>query len=172
MSYVEDNLLTHERVLLQTHRHWITFLTWRGILTLFIGPWLDRKCSEFAVTDRRVMIKVGIFARRTVDLNLSKVESVDVEQGFFARMLGYGTLVVVGTGGTREAFSHIADPFEFRRVVQQASSDLQGHARPTALAAPVDDHAARLAKAKGLLDQGLITPEEYDAQRSRILNDL
>jgi uncharacterized membrane protein YdbT with pleckstrin-like domain len=178
VSYVEDNLLNQEQILLRTHLHWVTFLTWGnlivGPLTLFILPWFLRRSAEFAVTDRRVLIKVGVFSRRTVDLNLSKVESVDVDQGFWGRLLGYGTLVVVGTGGTRESFSHIADPFAFRRAVQQAGADLQGPSRSASLAPPVTeaDHAARLAKAKVMLDQGLITPAEYDALRQRVLAEL
>lgn len=176
MSYVDDNLLNQEQILLRTHLHWVTFLTWRmllaGLLTLFLLPWFLRRSAEFAVTDRRVLIKVGVFSRRTVDLNLSKVESVDVDQGFWARLLGYGTLVVIGTGGSREAFSHIADPFAFRRAVQQASADLQGPSPRSRLEAPVEDQATRLAKAQDLLDKGLITPEEFQAVRQRVLGEL
>lgn len=174
VSYVDDNLLNNESVLQLTHRHWITFLTWRGLLTLFIGPWIDRQTSEFAVTDRRIIIKVGLISRKTMDLNLSKVESIDVEQGFAGRMFGFGTMMVVGTGGSRETFHYIADPTAFRRAVQQASADMQGPAGGARLPAPAaaEDPVARLARAKAMLDQGLIAPEEYQATKDRLLNDL
>jgi uncharacterized membrane protein YdbT with pleckstrin-like domain len=74
--------------------------------------------GEFAVTSRRVIIKTGWISRRTIELNMSKVESVEVAQDIFARMLGYGTITVIGTGGTREPFSLINDPLGFRRAVQ------------------------------------------------------
>jgi uncharacterized membrane protein YdbT with pleckstrin-like domain len=78
-----------------------------------------RNATEMAVTDRRVLIKTGIGNRRTLDLMLSRVESIGVEETFFGRMLGYGSVVVHGTGGTPESFVMIAHPKEFRRSVQQ-----------------------------------------------------
>ena len=78
-----------------------------------------RNATEMAVTDRRVLIKTGMGNRRTRDLMLSRVESIGVEETFFGRMLGYGSVVVHGTGGTPESFVMIAHPQEFRRSVQQ-----------------------------------------------------
>ncbi len=80
------------------------------------------KTSEFAVTDKRVVIKVGWIRRRTLETMLSKVEGVGVDQSLTGRMLGYGSIEVTGTGGTREEFTRIADPLEFRRQVQAAIS--------------------------------------------------
>jgi uncharacterized membrane protein YdbT with pleckstrin-like domain len=56
-------------------------------------------------------------------MNLNKIETVNVEQSVIARMLGYGTITVIGTGGTRETFSHIAHPLEFRKKFIEISSD-------------------------------------------------
>jgi uncharacterized membrane protein YdbT with pleckstrin-like domain len=91
------------------------------ILTaLIIGvPIWQRAAAEMAVTDKRVIFKIGLLTRKTLELMLIKVESVGVEQGVFARMLDYGTLVVRGTGGTFEPFHKVAHPLEFRRQVQQ-----------------------------------------------------
>ena len=74
--------------------------------------------SEFAVTDRRVLMKVGWIRRRSVETLLGKVEAIAIEQGIGGRLLDYGTIVVTGTGGTRERFDRIATPLEFRRQVQ------------------------------------------------------
>lgn len=87
--------------------------------------------SEFAVTNKRVIIKVGWIRRRTLETMLSKVEGINVDQELVGRLLGYGTLVVTGTGGTREQFTNIANPFEFRRQVQgaiAAADELRGGA--------------------------------------------
>lgn len=78
-----------------------------------------RNATEMAVTDRRVLIKTGMGSRRTLDLMLSRVESIGVEETFFGRIFGYGSVVVRGTGGTPESFVMIAHPQEFRRSVQQ-----------------------------------------------------
>lgn len=83
----------------------------RGILT--------RNAVQMAVTNKRVIAKVGIVTRRTIDLLLSRVESVGVEESVMGRMLGYGTVVIRGTGGTPESFNKIASPLEFRTQVQQ-----------------------------------------------------
>ena len=75
---------------------------------------LRRITTEFAVTDRRVIFKTGLFSRHTVEMNRSKVESVDVDQPVLGRVFGYGTVILRGTGSTFEPIYHIADPLTFR----------------------------------------------------------
>jgi uncharacterized membrane protein YdbT with pleckstrin-like domain len=84
-----------------------------------------RAATEMAVTNRRVLMKSGVFARRTVELMLTKVESISVDQGMMARMTGYGRVVVRGTGGTHEVFDRVAAPLEFRRQVHEQINRLQ-----------------------------------------------
>jgi uncharacterized membrane protein YdbT with pleckstrin-like domain len=78
-----------------------------------------RNATEMAVTNRRVLIKTGMGSRRTLDLMLSRVESIGVEETFLGRMLGFGSVIVRGTGGTPESFVLISHPQEFRRNVQE-----------------------------------------------------
>ena len=78
-----------------------------------------RNATEMAVTNRRVLIKTGMGNRRTLDLMLSRVESIGVEETMWGRMMGYGNVIVRGTGGTPEPFVKISHPQEFRRQVQQ-----------------------------------------------------
>jgi len=80
--------------------------------------WVRRNATEMAVTNKRVIIKVGFLTKRTIELFLSKVESVGVEQTLAGRMMGYGSIILRGTGGTNEPFNHVANPLEFRRQVQ------------------------------------------------------
>jgi uncharacterized membrane protein YdbT with pleckstrin-like domain len=91
-----------------------------------------RSAVEMAVTNRRVLMKTGLFARRTTELMLSKVESIGVEQGVAGRLWGYGTVVVRGTGGTHEVFARIDRPLEFRRQVQQQIQQFPSAAEPMA----------------------------------------
>ena len=100
---------------------WILALSFLTVAALLYG-WFRMvySTSEFAVTNKRVIIKVGWVKRRTVETMLSKVEGINVEQDLIGRILGYGTVVVTGTGGTKEQFTKIANPFEFRRQVQGA----------------------------------------------------
>jgi Bacterial PH domain len=77
-----------------------------------------RNATEMAVTNRRVLIKTGMGSRRTLDMMLSRVESIGVEETMWGRILGYGSVIVRGTGGTPEPFVKISHPQEFRRQVQ------------------------------------------------------
>jgi len=79
-----------------------------------LKAWIRRVTTEFAVTDRRVIFKTGLFSRHTLEMNRSKVESVDVDQPLMGRLFGYGTIVLRGTGSTFEPIHHIADPLTFR----------------------------------------------------------
>jgi uncharacterized membrane protein YdbT with pleckstrin-like domain len=79
-------------------------------LRIFIRRWT----TELAVTDRRVIYKEGLIARRTLEMNRSRVESVDVYQTILGRILGYGTITLRGTGGSLEPMHTIDDPLTFR----------------------------------------------------------
>jgi uncharacterized membrane protein YdbT with pleckstrin-like domain len=86
--------------------------------TFGIGRAIHYVSSEFAVTNKRVVIKVGLVNRKTLEMVLTKVETIRVNQSIPGRLLNYGTIVVTGTGGTNEPFTAIANPLEFRRQVQ------------------------------------------------------
>ena len=74
--------------------------------------------TEIAVTSRRVLVKTGLLGRSTTEILLSKIESVAIEETPAGRTLGYGRVMIHGTGGTPEIFDRVAQPNEFRRQVQ------------------------------------------------------
>jgi uncharacterized membrane protein YdbT with pleckstrin-like domain len=80
---------------------------------------VKKNATEIAVTDRRVIIKTGMTSRRSLEIMLAKVESIGINETLMGRMLGYGSVVIHGTGGTPEPFAKIAHPSEFRMAVQQ-----------------------------------------------------
>ena len=100
-------------------------LRWAGVACLvvaaiFLGIGLVRRsATEMAVTNKRVIVKSGIVDRRTIELLLPRIESIAVEEPALGRVLGYGTVIVRGTGGTPEVFPQIARPLEFREQVQR-----------------------------------------------------
>ena len=109
-------------------------ILWLAAVVIAVGslasPWLRWRTSEFAVTDRRVLVKVGLFAVHTLELMLSKVEAIGVDQSLAGRLLGYGTLRIVGTGGTVEEFERVARPDALREaVVGQAPASPSARAR-------------------------------------------
>jgi hypothetical protein len=74
-KYVESNLIRDGHIAYETRLHWIVFFSLKALLTLFIAPLIARAASEFAITNKRIIIKVGLISRHTLEMNLSKVES-------------------------------------------------------------------------------------------------
>lgn len=94
------------------------FLSWTVAAIWGLVAFLTWRTAEFALTDRRVMAKIGIISRHSVEVLLAKVEATDVQQSVLGRLLDYGTVIVRGTGGTGTPLPKIADPLAFRKRVQ------------------------------------------------------
>lgn len=144
MSYIDSHLLENETVIYRCQLHWIAFLAPIGwlivavffyfyqplipfytfIFVLFaigtgISAVIRYLTSEFGVTNKRVLIKVGFISIHSVETLLTKIESIQVNQSVLGRLFGYGNIVVCGTGGSRDQFQDIDDPLQFRNRVQQ-----------------------------------------------------
>jgi uncharacterized membrane protein YdbT with pleckstrin-like domain len=147
MGYIDQNLLQGEEVYYRARRHLIIFLAPAliavlGIIAfaasaklaalllvvaflLAVDRYIRLVTSEFAVTNKRVLIKIGLVRRHTLELLLSNVETIGVEQEIAGRIFNYGTIVVTGTGGTKELFPLIARPLEFRKAVQERAGRVE-----------------------------------------------
>ena len=75
--------------------------------------------TEFGLTDRRIISKRGTVNRDSLELMLNQVESIAVDQPLLGRILGYGSIVVIGTGGTKHKFIGISNPMELRTQVNK-----------------------------------------------------
>src|ERR1043165_7458773 len=75
--------------------------------------------TEFGVTNRRVIAKTGFIRRHTLEMLLSKIESIAVRQNILGRLLDFGTVTVTGTGGTKESFRAIVEPIAVRKKINQ-----------------------------------------------------
>ena len=81
--------------------------------------WVNYLCAEFGITNQRVIVKEGFLKRKTSEVFLKSVESVQVDQSIWGRMLNFGTITVSGTGGASDPLSMIRAPLEFKKQVQQ-----------------------------------------------------
>ena len=103
--------------------HWYSIYSMVVYLALLFGSlhlfsaWVKRWTTEIAVTDRRVIYKTGLISRRTVEMNMDKVESVDVTQDIFGRIFNYGTVLIRGTGASLEPLATIAAPLALRNAI-------------------------------------------------------
>lgn len=121
MRYI-DSIVTipEERILHRARLHWTIFVRPSSILTLFVLPLVRWLTCEAVVTTRRIVIASGWLTRHTFELPLSRFESIRVEQTLLARLLGFGSVLVVGVGGGRQYFAHMARPLAFRRAAERA----------------------------------------------------
>jgi len=75
--------------------------------------------SEYGVTDKRVLMKTGWIRRNSLEIFLQKLEAIHVDQTVVGRIFNYGTIVIIGTGGTQDYYCYIPQPLSFRKRVQQ-----------------------------------------------------
>ncbi len=83
----------------------------------FARAWLRRWTTEIAVTDRRIILKRGFIRRHTMEMNMQKVESVDVDQTQLGRIFDYGTITIRGTGSSFETLRMVDSPLRLRSTI-------------------------------------------------------
>jgi uncharacterized membrane protein YdbT with pleckstrin-like domain len=92
-------------------------ITLLAALLMILRAWFERWTTEVLVTDRRVIYARGFIQRHTVEINMDKVESVDVDQNIMGRTFNYGDVTIRGTGQTFEPLRQIDRPIDFRNEV-------------------------------------------------------
>jgi uncharacterized membrane protein YdbT with pleckstrin-like domain len=102
----------------------ISFSCFSGIifitaLSVTIRELIRFLTTEFAITNKRVIAKTGFIRRNSLDLRLTKIESVEVNQTILGRLFSYGTITLTGTGGTHQSFRGIVDPIFTKRKINQ-----------------------------------------------------
>jgi uncharacterized membrane protein YdbT with pleckstrin-like domain len=146
MSYIDKNLLPDEKILFRTRKHLIIFffpvawLIFCGFAVPYMqanpilakldwAPWLvalifwgqvglDWITSEFAVTNKRVMMREGFFYRHANEMRISAIAQVNVDQSLLGQVLNYGSVSINAFGAT-DAYSMIAKPFIFQKCVNE-----------------------------------------------------
>lgn len=130
-SYVEDALVKDEKIVHLGHISlwsvWhlialgIVLLPAVGIGLVFLAmAYIRYKTTELAITTRRVIVKTGFIRRSTVEININKVESIQVDQDVLGRLFNFGTLIISGAGNPQAPITGISAPMEFRRAFIEA----------------------------------------------------
>ncbi len=89
-------------------------------LLIWLAVYLRYSSTELAITNKRVIAKFGFIRRQTVELNLKRIEGVQVDQGIIARIFDFGSLIISGTGSTHEPIPGISKPLAFRKAFAEA----------------------------------------------------
>jgi uncharacterized membrane protein YdbT with pleckstrin-like domain len=168
---------------------WITLAAFIVLLINTIYEFIQWQTTRFAITDQRVAYQSGIFRRRGVSIPLNRINNVNFEQSFIARMLNNGVVTIESAGQTGDSvFENIPDPEHVRALIfagveadEQRDSDrdaaalakaMREHQEPTATAPAPPSATDRLAALDDLKAQGLVDDAEYAAKRKQILDEL
>jgi len=153
MSFIEKNLSANERICYVGKIHWYIYL--RGIFFIALGfaasgasttlggflvivgilslifATVMASSTEFAVTNKRVILKTGALKRKFIELQLNKSEGLRIEQGIMGRIFNFGT-IKINSAGVTENFGYLAKPFQFKKEVNNAVENSFASLNPTA----------------------------------------
>lgn len=87
-----------------------------------VASFIRQISTELVITDRRIIAKHGFISTTSYELMMTKVEGATIEQSILGRILGYGTLMVKGTGGGISPIDHVAEPYRFHAALMNALS--------------------------------------------------
>ena len=128
-SYIEGALIKDEKVTYTGNISlWSLAPLIIGFLLLFLygiglifwlAAFIRYKATELAIANKRVIAKFGFISRQTIELNINKVESIQVSQGILGRIFNYGSLVISGAGNPQAPIPGISNPLNFRRVFME-----------------------------------------------------
>lgn len=197
-KFSKANLQSDEKIIAIGKTHWIVLLyiiipqilittfcifdiqnkseqTWSMYLFLtifFIVLWSQvvTYCREFVITNKRVLLKIGIISRTTKEFRYEKLESCDVKQGLLGRMLSFGTVIISGVGGSVVKEPYVQGPLAFRQyLIDCINSELCNTNEATQPTSSQLYSIEELRAYKKLLDEGIITKEEFDKKKQEIL---
>ena len=131
MGYLDESLAPGETIVARFDLHWTA--KWRLIVYLLLAiptlgiallaaiyEWIRLRSIELGVTNRRVVRKTGIMSRQTEELRLASIETIDLRQSVWGRMLGFGDVVLTGRGESSMIFARLDAPLEAKRAIEGA----------------------------------------------------
>lgn len=135
-SYIENALIKDEKVIYTGNISvwslapliilgFLFLAAWGFGLIFFVIAYIRYKTTELAFTNKRVIAKVGIISRHTVELTISKVESIQVKQSVLGRIFNFGTLIISGAGNPQAPIVGISNPMAFRRAFMESQDSAE-----------------------------------------------
>lgn len=169
---------------------WVTLVAFIVLLLDLVYEFVQWKTTRFAITDQRVAFQSGVIRRRGVSIPLNRVNNVNFDQSFIARLLNNGIVTIESAGQTGDSvFENIPDPEHVRGLIfaqveadEQRDSDRDAASLAKAMREQVAEASPatpappspteRLAALDELKEQGLIDDAEYAVKRQQILDEL
>ena len=129
VSYLDESLAPGETIVARFQLHWTAkgrLILGIVLIPLVIGIFiviyeaLRLRAIELAVTTQRVVFKRGVVGRETEEIRLTAIETIDLHQTTWGRILGFGDVRVTGRGESALVFSRVADPVSVKRAIEGA----------------------------------------------------
>lgn len=129
MGYINDSLSSGEEIKALFKLHWFSKIpmiiwiilsipTFGVTLLLAIWEWLRLRSIEQGVTNKRVILKKGIVSRKSEEMKIASVETVEIIQGIIGRIFGFGTIKVTGRGISDLIFKNVDDPMDVKKKIE------------------------------------------------------
>lgn len=131
LSYIKSTLADGEEILGHLNLTKLQYLMPVICCLILIGiPWvlwvfISRRTTEMAYTNKRMILKTGIFSRDTDEIRIDRIESIDIKQSIVGRILGFGTIYVTGTGAKIIALEAVTDVIEIRKALVSLSDEVR-----------------------------------------------
>lgn len=134
MSYIQESLSRGEEIQGEFKFHWFVWipvviciiLGFVTVVTFFVALYLylKIKTTERGVTNKRAIQKTGIISRNTQEMKLTSIETVEIRQGIFARIFGYGTVKITGRGNSDVIMKWLDNPMAVKREIESVSNPI------------------------------------------------
>ena len=128
MAYIDESLSAGEEITGLFEQHWVVripMVLWLLLVITFplaIYEYLRVRHTELGVTNKRVISKTGIISRKSEEMKLASIETVEIDQGVFGRILGFGNIHVSGRGISDVVLRNIKDPMAVKRAIESISN--------------------------------------------------
>lgn len=131
------------------------------------------RSNEYVLTNHRVLRNTGILNRQSMDSRLDKINNIEHRQSLWGRLLGFGDVEIDTASETGMAvYRNISRPLDFKSAIAAAAEQYRAGVRAGFAAPAAPSGADRLRQLKGLLDDGLISRDEYEEKRRQLLTEL
>ena len=133
MPYIEDSLSAGEQIVGFFRLHWISrswMILWIVLAIPTVGvtlipalyEYLRLRSIEQGVTNKRIIFKKGIISRKSEEMKLNSIETVEINQGIPGRIFGFGDVTVTGRGLSNVIFRAVEDPMAVKRQIESVSN--------------------------------------------------
>ena len=154
---------------------WLAVVLIVGCAIWLVARYIKWLTTNFVITSDRVIFRHGVFAKSGIEIPLERVNSVHFSQSIIERIVGAGDLLIEsGAEGGQQRFTDVHDPDKIQNLIhsqmeQNEKRMFQAH-HPDASPAAVNDVMAQLERLEAMRERGTLTPEEFETQKQRLLN--